>query len=210
MQTNSTILLSTAYLPPIKYFALLAQHSSSIVEVKESYPKQTYRNRCAVLGANGKLNLSIPVKKINGNNSKTEEIEIINTSNWYLNHWRTITSAYSNSPYFLYYKDDLEKYFHGDFSNLIKLNTAITKELLTIIGINHEIKFSDEFKTPGNNKLDFRYSISPKINTSNNEFDKYIQVFSNKFGFMANLSIIDLLFNLGPDTHSYLKNLPTN
>ncbi len=122
MQTEPTILLSTAYLPPVEYMALLLKYGNAIIEKEETYPKQTYRNRCSILTANGILNLSIPVSKPNGNNTKTKDISIINSSTWYTNHWRAMSSAYSGSPFFLYYKDYLQKFFIGKYDNLLEYN----------------------------------------------------------------------------------------
>ena len=209
MQPKSTILLSTAYLPPIEYFTLLLGGNKVIIEKEETYPKQTYRNRCRILTANGILNLSIPVSKPNGNNTKTKDITIINSGRWFTNHWRAISSAYSNSPFFLYYKDDLQEFFSGNYDNLFEFTIELTNVLLNIIGISSTLTYSDSFVTPGqaNFLVDARYSITPKKEIASKNFEVYTQVFSLKFSFIPNLSIIDLLFNLGPETKEYLTKL---
>ncbi len=201
--------MSTAYLPPIEYFALLLSENKIIIEKEETYPKQTYRNRCRILTANGILNLSIPVSKPNGNNTKTKDITIINTDRWFTNHWRAINSAYSGSPFFLYYKDDLQEFFSGRYDNLLKFNTELTIVLLNLIGISTTLTYSDSFAIPGQTNLpvDARYSITPKKEIASKNFEEYTQVFSSKFSFIPNLSIIDLLFNLGPETKEYLQKL---
>lgn len=202
--------MSTAYLPPIEYMAYLLTRENVIIEKEETYPKQTYRNRCCILTANGILNLSIPVSKPYGNNTKTKDVTIINSDRWFTNHWRTISSAYSGSPFFLYYKDEFQEFFTGSYNNLLEFNTKLTNELLTLIGINCKIVYSDSFLIPGqaNLPLDARYSINPKKEVESKNFEEYTQVFSTKFNFIPNLSIIDLLFNLGPETRGYLKALP--
>lgn len=210
MKSESTVLLSSAYLPPIEYMALILKHENVIIEKDESYLKQTYRNRCSILSANGILNLSIPVTKPDGNNTKTKGITILNTEAWYINHWRAINSAYSGSPFFLYYKDDLESFFSGIHNNLLDFNTGLTNELLSIIGIKSSITYSSSFTMPNSVLYDYRFSLSPKIVNNSNNFVSYIQVFSNKFNFIPNLSIIDLLFNLGPDTLEYLMAINDN
>lgn len=207
MQTEPTILLSTAYLPPVEYMALLLKYGNAIIEKEETYPKQTYRNRCSILTANGILNLSIPVSKPNGNNTKTKDISIINSSTWYTNHWRAMSSAYSGSPFFLYYKDYLQKFFIGKYDNLLEYNTELMKVLISLVGIDCEITYSNSFVKPNSITNDARYSVTPKKKTYINSYNKYIQVFSNKFDFIPNLSIIDLLFNLGPEAKDYLNNM---
>ncbi|MFK5854833.1 MAG: WbqC family protein [Bacteroidota bacterium] len=210
MKSESTVLLSSAYLPSIEYMALILKHENVIIEKDESYLKQTYRNRCSILSANGILNLSIPVTKPDGNNTKTKRITILNTEAWYINHWRAMYSAYSGSPFFLYYKDDLESFFAGSHNNLLDYNTGLTNELLSLIGIKSNITYSLSFTQPNSVLNDYRFSLSPKIMNNSNNFDSYTQVFSNKFNFMPNLSIIDLLFNMGPDTLEYLMAINDN
>ena len=201
------LLLSTAYLPPIEYMALIAHSKNVIIEKEESYPKQTYRTRCRIMTANGILNLTIPVQKPNGNNTKTKDIIVLNNDWWFINHWRAICSAYSGSPFFLYYKDDIEPFFTGKDDSLIILNTKLLNVLKELIGLDYDINYSDSFIIPDNNNFDFRYSISPKNESNPVIFEHYTQVFSNKFSFTPNLSILDLLFNLGPETKGYLDNV---
>ncbi len=194
-------------MPPIEYFALLLKYGNAIIEKEETYPKQTYRNRCCILTANGELNLSIPVNKPFGNKSKTKDVNIINSNLWYTNHWRSINSAYSNSPFFLYYKDNIYKFFTGKYNNLLTFNTELTYELLSIIGIKCKLIFSKHFVQPSGDNHDFRFSITPKEKPAFDNHKKYTQVFSDKFKFIPNLSIIDLLFNMGPETKDYLSDI---
>ncbi len=210
--------MSTAYLPSVQYMAFLQNSGDVIIEKEETYPKQTYRNRCRILTANGIINLSIPVEKPNGNQTKTKDIAIINSTNWFTNHWRAITSAYSSSPFFLYYKDDLQKFYTGRYDSLLEYNTELIKMLLKLAGISCSIKYSNSFAIPDSlsklknpttvePNLDLRFSIIPKKEINTTSFTEYTQVFSAKFGFTPNLSFIDLLFNLGPETKNYLKSI---
>ncbi len=200
------LILSTSYLPPIEYFTSIINSKEVIIEKKESYKKQTYRNRCEIYGSNGKLNLSIPIIKVNGHNTKTEDIQISYTENWQKNHWRAIESAYNSSPFFLYYKDDLIKFFNEKHENLINFNYDLLMVLFEILEIKSKVKFSNKFiKNYDENYIDKRNLISPKNNTNNyKKFPAYTQVFDTKHGFIPNLSIIDLIFNEGPGAIDYL------
>jgi hypothetical protein len=201
------LLLSTAYLPPVEYFAYLVKFPQLLIEQQESYPKQTYRNRAEIYTEKGKMALSIPVTKVNGNRTKTNEIIINNAERWQLNHWRAIEAAYVASPYFLYYKDELFPFFEKPQSGLLDMNTNMTVVLCDIVGIDSKIDFTEYFESEPENTLDLRSSIHPKKPATISDFPTYEQVFADRHGFIPNLSIIDLLFNLGPETKSYLRAL---
>jgi hypothetical protein len=203
------LILSTSYLPPIEYFTSIINSKEVIIEKKESYKKQTYRNRCEIYSSNGKLDLSIPIIKINGHNTKTEDIIISYKYNWQKKHWRAIESAYNSSPFFLYYKDDLIKFFAEKYESLIDFNFDLLMVLFEMLEIKPEVKFSKEFiKYYDENSIDKRNIISPKNNINSSEnFPAYTQVFDTKLGFIPNLSIIDLIFNEGPNAIEYLNNV---
>ncbi len=203
-----SILLPTAYLPPIEYFYYLINADEILIELQETYPKQTYRNRCKIFTANGLLSLSLPVSKINGNNTKTKDIQIVPTENWQKNHWRAIESAYNASPYFMYYKDDFESFYVRRFESLPEFNTQLLKQLLGFINYPKEIKFTEVYQKKVENSIDLRTFFNPK---KENLFQcpKYFQVFEDKHGFQSNLSILDLLFSEGPNTLNFLKNIPS-
>jgi len=204
---SNTVIFSTAYFPPIAYFYLLQKFENIVIEAEETYPKQTYRNRCIIYSEKGKLILTAPVSKPFGNQTKTKEIEIFNEDKWQTNHWRAIYSAYQNSPYFLYYKDELEIFFTKKTNNLLTWNLEITERLCLLIGIKTQFSVSENFDKPGSLENDYRFDISPKTPAIHQHFPKYIQVFSDRHGFIENLSILDLLFNLGPETLDYLKRM---
>jgi len=153
------------------------------------------------------MTLSVPVSKVNGNHTKTNEVQLFNEERWQMNHWRAIESAYISSPYFLFYKDELATYYSTGFHKLLEFNTRLTKHLCTLIGIDTEIGFTNEFHLKQEDVVDLRSAINPKKQPILNRFPEYIQVFGDRHGFIPNLSIIDLLFNLGPDTKSYLENI---
>jgi hypothetical protein len=200
-------LFSSAYLPPIEYFYFLLKAENSVVERFETYKKQTYRNRCYVYTEKGKTALSIPISKPFGNHTKTSEIEIFYSENWQLNHWKTISTAYQSSPFFLYYKDELEVFYKMKFTKLIDFNNRLMQTLIEMLEIDVSISFSGHFEKPSENENDLRFKISPKEDSLLSGLPPYSQVFDDRHGFLPNLSIIDLLFNKGPEAGIYLNDL---
>ncbi len=204
---NNQVLLSTAYLAPIQYYSKFLLYDEIYIELHENYPKQTYRNRCKIYGANGELSLSIPVKKINIK-VKTKDILIDYDTNWRKLHWKSIESAYRSSPFFEYYQDDFMPFYEKKYKYLIDLNTDL--QILILEHMDYEVKINktEDYITEYRTKVDdYRYKIHPKLNLNDDRFQvkKYAQVFQEKFGFIPNLSIIDLLFNEGPNALEVLK-----
>ncbi|PLX10556.1 MAG: hypothetical protein C0598_10130 [Marinilabiliales bacterium] len=204
-----TSYLSTAYLPPIEYFAHIHKSNKVIIDTYESYKKQSYRNRCHIYSDKGLMSISIPVQKPNGNNSKTNEVVIFNAENWKKNHWKTIESAYMASPYFEYYREEIKEVFFKDFIKLVEFNSSLLSLLLEILQIENNVSYSDKFIEPNTFSNDLRFSISPKVN-SKLSLDNYIQVFNERHGFIENLSILDLIFNMGPESVYYLDKIELN
>ncbi len=203
---QNPVLLSSAYLPPIEYFSSIINSEKQLIEKHETYKKQTYRNRCRILGPNGILTLTIPINKPNGNHTKINEITISYLENWQQIHWRSIESSYNSSPFFLYYKEELKEIYQKKHKYLFDLNNDFLKLISEFIGIEFTINLTSKFVNNPTNILDLRNIISPKKLSQKIDFIKYSQVFANKFGFTPNLSIIDLLFNIGPEAIDYLTN----
>ena len=199
-----TVLLSTAYLPPVQYFSYIASAKQVLIEQYETYPKQTYRNRCEIMTANGKFSLTIPVVKTFGNHTKTKDIGIANYQNWQIVHWRTIESAYANSPFFLYYKDQLEPFFKGKYQNLLHYNLELLKVLLDILAIDKQVNLTSSYQQNVSGVLDFRESLTPKKPFTDFAFKPYYQVFEDKFGFVPGLSVLDLVLNMGTESTEIL------
>ncbi len=206
IDTLSSILLSTAYLPPIEYFSFLINSDKQIIEKYETYKKQTYRNRCYILGSNGKLALTIPIKKPEGNHTKTNEIIISYSEDWQQIHWKSIESSYNSSPFFLFYKEELKNLYQKKYKYLLDHNNNFLKLIFDFLYIEITPGLTSEFIKNPKNILDLRNSISPKNSSQEKNYKKYSQVFANKHGFIPNLSIIDLLFNTGPEAIDYLTN----
>lgn len=200
------ILLSTAYLPPIEYFSYIVNANKVFIEVYESYPKQTYRNRCNIYAPNGLLSLTIPVIRINGNHTKTKDIEISNHTNWRLQHWRSLQTAYNASAFFMYYKDELWEKMKFESNNLIKYNSHLLDFLMNEIGIKTSIELTKQYKIL-ETEVDLRNEISPKAKKQLVKTTEYYQIYKNKHGYIPNLSILDLLFSEGPNTLNYIQSL---
>jgi hypothetical protein len=198
--------LSTAYLAPVEYYALLASAENILLEQHDFFIKQTYRNRCSIATANGLMDLTIPTEKSEGNKTRIKDVRISNHGNWRVNHWRSITSAYQSSPFFEYYADDFIPFFEKEWDFLWDYNLALQNKVLELLDIKPVIQFTDSYiESYGRERIDLREIIHPKKSAFFPEFRTYYQVFSQKYGFQQNLSIIDLLFNMGNESILVLK-----
>lgn len=218
-----TSLLSTAYFPPIEYFAVMANSRKVKIESGEMYQKQSYRTRCHINGANGLLVLTLPVLRsvlkdegASSHKIPTAELKIDYSKPWLQQHKRALEAAYMSSPFFEYYMDDIYEILQSGEESLLSMNTALTRKVAELIGIDTPIELSGgEFIMPGDEILvqngisDFRDAIHPKRKSDlldRLELNKpYWQVFTNKQGFVPNLTILDLLFNEGPNAISFLE-----
>ncbi|WP_320019630.1 WbqC family protein [Labilibaculum manganireducens] len=212
---NSKALLTTSFFAPIQYYCKLIQYPEIVIEQWEHYSKQSYRNRCNIYGANGVLPLSVPVVKATNKKVLTKDVKISYDTNWQKLHWKGIEAAYKSSPFYEYYIDDLERFFTQKWDFLLEYNNEIQQEVFGILEIDPIIKFSENFIDFGTSEYDdFREKIHPKVSKleTDNTFaaKKYTQVFGDKYGFIENLSILDLIFNLGPDSLSYLESINSN
>ena len=204
----NTIIIQSAVFPPIQQISWIMKAKTILVEQHDTYAKQTFRNRMQIAGPNGLQNLSIPVTKPLGAESKTKDILINYDSPWQTQFLKSIKTAYQNSAFFEYYIDDIEALLMRKDEKLIDYNITILKALLNILEINPSVKVTDKYEKTYEN--DFRDILHPKpqYQRADNIFkpSQYHQVFEEKYGFLPNLSIIDLIFNEGPLSYFVLIN----
>lgn len=180
------------------------RHKEVLVEAKETFPKQTYRNRMVIMTAEGIRALSVPT--LRSNHSRTDEVGVDYKERWNVVHFRTLTAAYAASPYWLYYQDDIERLLMTRHDRLLDLNGAVLEWLLQKLKVDCRVALSDDYQPEA--EEDFRTRFSPKMPLSADEFPPYYQVFADRQPFAANLSVLDLLMNLGPEAREYLSKLP--
>lgn len=198
------VILSSAYFPPVCYFSAIAQAEKVTVDLNECYQKQSYRSRTVILSANGPLSLIVPIKKVAPFTTSISEVRIDYKMPWQRNHWRALTAAYNNSPYFLYYQDYISGFFEDKPELLFDFNSNILKVLLKLLKINTPIEFSRlQAIERGEDLIDLRQTIHPKREAPI-ATPSYSQVFQDKFGFVEQMSVLDLLFNEGPMAFRYL------
>jgi len=204
-----SVLLPVAYLPPVSWMAFAVHSESIVLEIHETYPKQTYRNRCNIATSSGILSLTVPVKRVNGNHTKTCDIQIDNSKNWQQLHWRSILTAYNKTPYFLFYRDVFEPIFFRKYEQLTDLNRDLLNIIFKVMKISPiEVAYTNEYIIYPD-FYDLRNGIHPKTKSHQGivlTLPRYMQAFEENHGFIPDLSIIDLLFNLGPDALRYLAN----
>jgi len=197
---DKTVLLSTAYLAPVEYYIQMCSHPQVMMEAHCNYVKQTYRNRCVIASATGRQTLSIPIIKPDSLKCPTKDIRIAEHGNWRHVHWNAIVSAYNSTPYFEYYEDDFRPFYEKPAGFLFDFNEELRKLVCSLLDVSTAVSYSSEYVftlPPG--VLDLREVVHPKKQPYMKDFRPYYQVFESKYGFQANLSIIDLLFNMGPE-----------
>ena len=195
-------LFISQYLAPISYYKELLSCDEVGLEQYNHYERKTYQNRCEILSANGVIALSIPIEKSAKTKTPFNEVRIAYHTDWQKQHLRAIMSAYQNSPFYDYYIDDIRPLYEKNYTLLIDFNKALHQAILEAIEEERATSLTDVFYE-GDASIDRRFDFHPK--KRNEELKPYTQVFSDKIGFVSDLSILDLLFNLGPEVELYLK-----
>jgi hypothetical protein len=208
MADRPTVILSTAYLAPVEYYRQMYNSARTMIEGQDNYVKQTYRNRCIIASANGLQMLSIPVVKPDSPKCPTRDVRIAEHGNWRHLHWNAIVSAYNSSPFFEYYAGDFRPFYEKPQGFLFDFNESLRELVCSLLDIVPPLSYPGEYLIPSAEDIDLREAIHPKKEIDAWKFKPYYQVFENKYGFQANLSIIDLLFNMGPEAVLYLMESP--
>lgn len=193
------------YLPPVEFFKELTNFKDQnlLIEQYEHFPKQTFRNRAEIHGPNGKLNLTVPVTKGSNVHTKTIDIKICYDQDWQRIHWLSLQTSYRSSAYFEFYEDDFTPFYKKKYEFLFDYNMDLLNLLLKLLKLKIDFNLTSTYESSYSDLKDFRESINRK--TSNNfQGEKYFQVFEDRNGFLPNLSIVDLLFNQGPQALKYL------
>ena len=210
--TSNKVLLSTTYFGPVQWYQKLHRAEHVMIEQWESFQKQTYRNRCLIATTNGVQALTVPVE---GNaplstlhSPLIKDIRISDHGNWRHLHWNALQSAYGESPFFEYYQDDIRPFFERRWTFLLDFNEAIRQKMCELLDIAPSVTFTTVYNTDPQAIAvrDFRAAINPKHPVEDGDFEAkpYYQVYQMKHGFLDNLSILDLLFNMGPESIFYL------
>ncbi|RQP15401.1 WbqC family protein [Parapedobacter defluvii] len=202
---DNHLILPAFYLPPVSYFRAIQSASLPIlIEQYEHYPKQTYRTRAAIYSANGKLDLIVPVQRGHKGHTKMKDVKISYEWNWQRLHWMSLQTAYRSSAYFEYYEDEFLPFYQQKFEWLLDYNVTQLELLLRLLKIERSVERTESYRQDYAPNVDFRTSIHPKRSNHTDAARPYYQVFENKHGFLADLSIVDLLFNHGPQSKGYL------
>jgi len=201
---NKGAIFPLFYLPPIEYFNRLKQEEENIlVERFEHFPKQTYRNRCTIQSPNGKLNLIVPVIKGSKNHTVIKDVKISYDFDWQRLHWMSLQTSYRSSAYFEFYEDEFALFYEKRWDYLFDYNLEIFQLLLKFLKLNVSWSFTERYEKEYEGLNDLRENIHPKISGTHTA-RPYFQVFEDRRGFMPNLSIVDLLFNQGPQAAQFI------
>ena len=211
----TTALLQTTYFGPVQWYQKLKRYDHCVIEQYDSYQKQTYRNRCVIATANGLQALTVPVdhSPLTIDHVQCKDLRISDHNQWRRVHWNALQSAYSESPFFEYYADDIRPFFEQKYEFLIDFNEAIRQKMCELLDIETSVSYSSGFRVQdsgfrvqGSGFMDFREVIHAKHPQDDPEFQprSYWQVFQHRYGFQPNLSILDLLFCMGPEAVFYL------
>ena len=198
--TMTTACLSTTYFGPVQWYQKLYRYDQVVIDGEERFQKQTYRNRCLIATTQGVQALTVPV--VHDSKSSISDVLISDHGNWRHLHWQALQSAYGDSAFFEYYEDDLRPFFkENNWERLVDYNDAICRKVCELLDIQPSIVHQSS-----QDCSDFRLVINPKHPLEDSEFmpRKYYQVYQQKHGFLSNLSILDLLFNMGPESIFFL------
>ena len=201
--TNPPILIETMYLPPVGVLAAMVRAGVVYIEAHENYQKRGYRNRCEIGSANGRMRLTVPLRKGKNEQQPIRNVRLAYDEPWRTQHWTAIRSAYGRAPFFEYYADEWEQRLRADHATLFDYNFQLLRALLDDLGLPIMLRTTDKYDRQATNFLDLRNSIRP-VSLLKLPYRPYPQVFAERFGFQPQLSGLDLLFCMGPEAAKYL------
>jgi len=198
------LLIHPNYLPSTSQFLLMINSKKVIFEINDNFLKQTYRNRTYIYGANGKLLLSIPIIHSQKDRKKFKDVKISYDQNWLSQHRKSLEISYRSSPFFEYFENKLICLYKKKEKYLVDFNLKSITILLEMLQIDLEYEFTNSYSKNYSNISDYRIN-SKNFNSNEIKIDKYTQVFQSKYGFINNLSVLDLICNEGPNAINFLK-----
>lgn len=203
------ILIHPTYFPTVAHFVAIVKATAITFEMEDNFLKQTYRNRAYIYGANGKLGLNIPVIHSQKNRQKYRDVKIFNEDKWQSLHWKSLLSAYKTSPFFEYYEDDLQHLFTEHANFLLDFNLKCFEVICDCLQLELQTTKTTTYQKTIENQTDYRHLVNAKKEPKH-VLEHYTQVFSAKHNYIPNLSILDLLFNEGPNALNYLESQTIN
>lgn len=198
------LLLPAFYLPNISYFQAIKQAGGPIeLEKFEHFPKQTFRNRTQIATAGGVLSLTVPIVHGRKDHLAMKDIQISYDHPWQRLHWLSLQTAYRSAAYFEFYEDEFRPFYHGSYKWLFDFHYQQLQLLLKLLRMDREIVFTEAYTAPSGHGVDYRVDLHPKKPSLLDSSRPYYQLFQEKQGFLSDLSVVDLLFNQGPDAKNY-------
>lgn len=202
---STSIILSASYLPSVSYFHAIQKFDLPVmIDQYEHFQKQTYRSRTRIGTANGFLDLFVPIQHGRKQRVAIKEVRISYDHEWQKLHWSSIQTAYRSSPYFEYYEDDFHKFYNQKFDFLFDYNIEQLGLIFKILKIKKEIGLTSSFEKEYQDSIDMRDLIHPKRESVYPDPKPYYQLFEDRNGFIPELSVIDLVFNQGPQSKNFL------
>ena len=210
-----SILIEAQFFPPIEYLARCVQADSVVIEAHEHFQKSSYRNRCQIAGANGIQVLSVPLQRQKAEEGlrsadarSIQNMRISYDMDWQKQHWRTLQTAYGSAPFWEFYAPVLERFFTHKFDYLLDYNIEILKTIFKLLKIDKSVIITKSmtYEAVYTEGSDLRQLILPKMK-SDFEGTPYSQLFNDRYDFIPNLSVLDVLFCCGNQSLSVLKNM---
>jgi len=209
MSYTESALIELQYLPPVQFFSKCLHYPLLWIETEEHYTKRSYRNRCHLAGPNGILRLSVPLRSGKNEGMPIRKVQIAYDELWQAQHWSSIQTCYGNAPFFTFYAPELQDLYERQFEYLFDFNWTLLHRLFDLLRIKVHLEWTTVYESTPSEGVDLRNQILPtdQEGARDEHFQSvsYPQVFQERHGFLANLSILDLLFCTGPEAPQWLQ-----